>query len=269
MDLPGIVVMGGSGRMGRMLCDLILGSETGRLSGVTEAPGHPWAGRDLGEVGGGAANGVPVTDDPWRVLGDAQAVIDFTTPAATVAMAALCARAGAVHVVGTTGLSADDIAAVEAAGRDTVVVRAGNMSLGVNLLTQLVRQVAASLDADYDIEIVETHHRHKVDAPSGTALMLGEAAAAGRGVALDDVADRGRDGMTGARMRGAIGFNAVRGGDVVGEHDVIFAAEGERLVLRHLASDRSVFARGAIRAALWGQGRPAGAYDMLDVLGLR
>ena len=269
MAKPGIVVMGGSGRMGRMLCDLILASDAARLVGVTEAPGHAWAGRDLGEVTGGAANGVPVTDDAWSVVEGAQAVIDFTTPRATVAMAALCARAGAAHVVGTTGLSEDDIAAVDAAGRETVVVRAGNMSLGVNLLTQLVRQVAASLGPDYDIEIVEAHHRHKVDAPSGTALMLGEAAAAGRGVALRDVADRGRDGMTGARARGAIGFHAVRGGDVVGEHDVIFAADGERIVLRHLASDRSVFARGAIRAALWAQGRAAGAYDMLDVLGLR
>ena len=143
------------------------------------------------------------------------------------------------------------------------------MSLGVNLLTQITRQVAAALDADWDIEVVETHHRHKVDAPSGTALMLGEAAAEGRGVALPEVSDRGRDGMTGARRRGDIGFHALRGGDVVGEHEVIFAAAGERIVLRHIATDRALFARGALRAALWGQGRAPGEYDMLDVLGLK
>jgi len=174
-----------------------------------------------------------------------------------------------VHVIGTTGLSHEDIAALGPASRHATIVRAGNMSLGVNLLTQVVKQVAAALDADYDIEVIEGHHRHKVDAPSGTALMLGEAAAEGRGVALADVADRGRDGITGARERGAIGFHAIRGGDIVGEHDVLFAAEGERLTLRHVASDRSVFARGALKAALWGQNKGPGAYDMLDVLGLK
>jgi len=269
MDAPGIVVMGGSGRMGRMLCDLILTSDDMRLVGVTEAPGHAWAGQDLGTATGGAPNGVPVTDDPISVVARAQAVIDFTTPAATVAMADLCAQVGTVHVIGTTGLSADDIAALDRAAQTATIIRAGNMSLGVNLLTQLVRQVAASLDDYYDIEVIEAHHRHKVDAPSGTALMLGEAAAEGRGVSLDDVSDRGRDGITGARERGAIGFHAIRGGDIVGEHDVVFAADGERIVLRHVASDRSVFARGALKAALWGQGKPPGSYDMLDVLGMR
>ena len=236
MDAPGIVVMGGSGRMGRMLCDLILASDDMRLAGVTEAPGHAWAGQDLGTATGGAPNGVPVTDDPISVVARAQAVIDFTTPAATVAMADLCAQVGTVHVIGTTGLSADDIAALDRAAQTATIIRAGNMSLGVNLLTQLVRQVAASLDDYYDIEVIEAHHRHKVDAPSGTALMLGEAAAEGRGVSL---------------------------------HDVVFAADGERIVLRHVASDRSVFARGALKAALWGQGKPPGSYDMLDVLGMR
>ena len=264
----GIVVAGASGRMGRMLCEVISAAEGSHLVGATEAPGSPWAGRDLGEALGGAATGVPVTDDPIEVVKDAQAVIDFTTPAATVAMAELTAQARAVHVIGTTGLSAEDVAALERTARHAPVIRAGNMSLGVNLLTQLVRQVAAALDADYDIEIVEAHHRHKVDAPSGTALMLGEAAALGRGVALDDVSDRGRDGIAGARDRGAIGFHAVRGGDVVGDHEVIFAGEGERIVLAHKASDRSVFARGALKAALWGQGVGPGSYDMLDVLGL-
>ena len=269
MDTVGIVVMGGSGRMGRMLCEVIQASDAAHLVAVTEAPGHPWAGRDLGEVTGGAATGVPVTDSPAEVLSRAQAVIDFTRPAATVAMADLTADLGLVHVIGTTGLSPEDIAALDRAARKATIVRAGNMSLGVNLLTQIVRQVAAALDEDYDIDVVETHHRHKVDAPSGTALMLGEAAAEGRGVALDAVADRARDGITGPRGRGTIGFHAVRGGDVIGDHDVIFAADGERITLRHQASDRSVFARGALKAALWGQGKGPGAFDMLDVLGMR
>jgi 4-hydroxy-tetrahydrodipicolinate reductase len=161
-----------------------------------------------------------------------------------------------------------ELAKIAAAGRHATIIRAGNMTLGVNLLTLLTKKVAEALDEDFDIEIVEAHHHHKVDAPSGTALMLGEAAAEGRGVSLDDVSDRGRDGITGARKRGDIGFNAIRGGDIAGEHDVIFAAPGERIVLRHIATDRSIFARGALRAALWGQGRDPGEYEMLDVLGL-
>ena len=261
--------MGGSGRMGRMLIDMVRASPECRLVGVTEKPGHDWAGRDLGEALGQAAWGVPVTDDPIEVVARAQAVIDFTSPAATVAMSELTAQARAVHVIGTTGLSARDIATLDRAAHHATIVRAGNMSLGVNLLTQLVRQVAGALGPDYDIEVVEAHHRHKVDAPSGTALMLGQAAADGRGVELDAASDRARDGITGERAEGAIGFHAIRGGDVVGEHDVIFAGPGERLVLRHVASDRTVFARGALRAALWGQGKGPGAFDMLDVLGLR
>jgi 4-hydroxy-tetrahydrodipicolinate reductase len=172
-------------------------------------------------------------------------------------------------VIGTTGLSADDIAKLDAAARHATIVRAGNMSLGVNLLVQLTRQVAQALGEEFDIEIIEAHHHHKVDAPSGTALMLGEAAAQGRGVSLDAVSDRGRDGITGARQQGHIGFSAIRGGDIVGEHDVLFAGAGERIVLRHVATDRRLFARGALKAAIWGQGRGPGAFDMLDVLGLK
>ena len=265
----GLVVMGGSGRMGRMLCALIDAAEDLHLVAVTEAPGHPWLGRDFGVACGGAARGVPVTDDAASVVADADAVVDFTTPRATVAMARVCADLGCAHVIGTTGLTAEDIDAIDACADRTPIVRAGNMSLGVNLMTQLVERVAASLDTSYDIEIVETHHRHKVDAPSGTALMLGEAAAAGRGVSLNTASDRGRDGMTGARRGGAIGFSAVRGGDVIGDHDVMFMADGERITLRHQATDRSVFARGALKAAVWATGRTPGAYDMLDVLGLR
>jgi 4-hydroxy-tetrahydrodipicolinate reductase len=267
-DLPGIVVTGVSGRMGQMLVKTILASDRARLVGAIERTGHDWIGRDLGQAMGGAATGVTVTDDPLEAFAKAQAVIDFTAPAATVEFAALAAQARAVHVIGTTGMEEVHLAKIRAAARHAVIVRAGNMSLGVNLLTQLTKKVAAALDADWDIEIVEAHHRMKVDAPSGTALMLGEAAAEGRGIALADHRESGRDGITGARKRGDIGFSAIRGGDVVGEHDVIFAADGERIVLRHLATDRGIFARGALKAALWGQDRKPGEYDMLDVLGI-
>jgi 4-hydroxy-tetrahydrodipicolinate reductase len=267
-DLPGIVITGASGRMGQMLVRLVSASDKVRLVGALERPGHAWVGQDLGTAMGGAALGVTVSDDPLEVMARAQAVIDFTSPTATVAMAAIAAQARAVHVIGTTGIGPDDLAAISAAARHAVIVRAGNMSLGVNLLVRLTQKIAAALDEDFDIEIVEAHHRAKVDAPSGTALMLGQAAAAGRGVQLEAVSDRGRDGMTGARTRGHIGFAAVRGGDVVGEHDVIFAADGERIVLRHIATDRAIFARGALRAAIWGQDRTPGEYDMMDVLGL-
>ena len=268
-DAPGGVITGASGRMGQSLLNELAGSDKLSLVGAIERPGHDWIGRDLGQAMGATALGVVVEDDPLEAFARAQAVIDFTSPAATVAHAALAAQARAVHVVGTTGLADDDLAKLEAAARHAVIVRAGNMSLGVNLLVQLTKRVAAALDDDFDIEIIETHHNQKVDAPSGTALMLGEAAADGRGVALSDVSDRGRDGITGARKRGDIGFTAIRGGDVVGEHDVIFAAAGERIVLRHLATDRQIFARGALKAALWGQDKAPGAYDMLDVLGLK
>lgn len=266
--IPAIAVVGASGRMGQMLIEMINASDAVKLAGVTERSGHDWIGQDLGIVTGGAETGVIVTDDPLEVFAKSQAVIDFTLPEATLAHAELTAQARAIHVIGTTGFDDIHLAALEAAARHTPIIRAGNMSLGVNLLTRLTEKVAAALDEDFDIEVVEAHHRHKVDAPSGTALMLGEAAAEGRGVSLSDVSDRGRDGITGARKRGDIGFSAIRGGDVVGEHDVIFAADGERIVLRHLATDRKIFARGAIKAAIWGQGKPPGQYSMMDVLGL-
>jgi 4-hydroxy-tetrahydrodipicolinate reductase len=268
-EIPGIVIAGVSGRMGRMLVAEVEASPVMRLIGAIERPGHDWIGKDLGEAMGGQALGVTVTDDALEAMVEAQALIDFTSPEATVANAAVCAQARAVHVVGTTGLSEEHIAKLDAAARHATIIRAGNMSLGVNLLVQLTRKIARALDEDFDIEIVEAHHRHKVDAPSGTALMLGEAAAEGRGVRLSDVSDSGRDGITGARERGHIGFAAIRGGDIVGEHDVIFAAPGERVVLRHIATDRRIFARGALKAALWGQGRGPGAFDMMDVLGLK
>lgn len=267
-DGPGLVVTGASGRMGQTLIRLAQGTDKLRLVGCVERAGHPWIGRDVGEAMGGAPLGVTVTDDALEAFAKAQAVIDFTAPAATVEFAALAAQARAVHVIGTTGLEPQHLARIEAAARHAVIIRAGNMSLGVNLLVRLTRKVAAALDADWDIEIVEAHHRMKVDAPSGTALMLGQAAAEGRGVSLDDARVSGRDGITGARTRGSIGFSAIRGGDIVGEHDVIFAGEGERVILRHVATDRAIFARGALRAALWGQGQKPGQYDMMDVLGI-
>ncbi|MFN3147056.1 MAG: 4-hydroxy-tetrahydrodipicolinate reductase [Paracoccaceae bacterium] len=268
-EKPGIVITGVSGRMGQMLARTVLESDRVRLSGALERPGHDWIGRDLGEAMGGAALGVTVADDPLEVFAHAHAVLDFTAPAATVDFAAVAAQARVVHVIGTTGFAEADLAKIAAAARHAVIVRAGNMSLGVNLLVKLTRMVAEALDEEFDIEVVEAHHNRKVDAPSGTALMLGQAAAEGRGTTLDKVSDRGRDGITGARKRGDIGFSAIRGGDIVGEHDVIFAGAGERIVLRHVASDRALFARGALRAALWGLDRKPGEYDMLDVLGLK
>ncbi len=265
---PGLVVTGASGRMGQTLIRLSQASDRLHLVACVERAGHPWIGRDVGEAMGSSPIGVKVTDDALEAFAKAQAVVDFTAPAATVEFAALAAQARAVHVIGTTGLEADHLARIEAAARHAVIIRAGNMSLGVNLLVRMTQNVAKALDADWDVEIVEAHHRMKVDAPSGTALMPGQAAAEGRGVSLDDSKVSGRDGITGARPKGAIGFSAIRGGDIVGEHDVIFAGEGERIILRHVATDRAIFARGALRAALWGQGKKPGQYDMMDVLGI-
>jgi 4-hydroxy-tetrahydrodipicolinate reductase len=268
MKNPGITITGASGRMGKMLVKEVLESKSARLVGAVERVGHAWVGLDLGEAMGGSANGIIVTDDPLKAFALSQAIIDFTAPNATIEFAALAAQARAVHVIGTTGMTDQEIAALEPASRHAVIVRAGNMSLGVNILTKLVEKVSAALDNDFDIEIIESHHRHKVDAPSGTALMLGEAAAAGRGVKLADIRDGIRDGVAGARTTGNIGFASIRGGDIIGEHDVLFAAAGEQITLRHLATDRRIFARGALKAALWGQNQKPGHYDMMDVLGL-
>ena len=268
MDLPGFVITGASGRMGQMLVQAVAASRLAKLVGCIERSGHAWIGQDIGTAMGGQPLGVLVSDDPLEAFAQAQAVIDFTTPEATVGFAALAAQARAVHVIGTTGLMPAHHAAIDAAARHAVIIQAGNMSLGVNLLVRLTQKVAQALDVEWDIEVVEAHHRKKVDAPSGTALMLGQAAAAGRDVSLDASMVSGRDGITGARQGGSIGFSAIRGGDIVGEHDVIFAADGERIVLRHVATDRAIFARGALKAALWGQNQKPGRYGMMDVLGL-
>jgi len=269
VDKTRIVVTGVSGRMGQMLIKTIAESDTVALHGVLEREGHPWIGKDLGAMMGSAETGVFVSDTPSDVLRNAHVVVDFTIPDATVQFAQEAARHGVAHVIGTTGNTDLHLGEIKKAAEKTAIVRAGNMSLGVNLLVKLTTQVAAALDADFDIEIIEAHHNKKIDAPSGTALMLGEAAAEGRGVPLQDVRDTNRDGIVGARKRGDIGFVAIRGGDIVGEHDVMFASPVERITLRHVAQSRDVFARGAIKAAEWVRSQAPGEYDMFDVLGLR
>ena len=263
-----LVVTGAGGRMGRMLVKAITETEGVALAGALERPGSPVLGQDAGVLAGVGPLGITVSEDALEALVQADGLLDFTAPAATVEFAGLAAQARIAHVVGTTGLSEADLARLAAAARHAPIVRSGNMSLGVNLLAALVRRAAASLGPDWDIEIVEMHHRMKVDAPSGTALLLGEAAAAGREIELAAHATRSRDGHTGARVPGTIGFSALRGGTVVGDHRVILAGPGERIELSHLAEDRSIFARGAIQAALWARGRKPGLYSMADVLGL-
>lgn len=262
-----IGVMGCGGRMGQMLVREIAGTKDCTVAGGTESPESDRIGRDVGEVAGLAALGVKIVGDPAAVFDTADAVIDFTAPAASVAHARLAAAKGKVLVIGTTGMSPADDAAIAEAAQRAVIVRAPNMSVAVNLLFALTEQVAARLGAEFDIEIVEVHHRHKVDAPSGTALALGEAAARGRGVALNDVAIRGRDGHTGARPVGGIGFAALRGGAEVGDHTVMFCGPAERIELTHKAASRQIYASGAVRAALWARGREPGLYGMKDVLG--
>jgi 4-hydroxy-tetrahydrodipicolinate reductase len=263
-----IAVTGAAGRMGRELIRTVHGRQDCVVAGAIEQEGSIALGQDVGLLAGLGKVGVVITDDPLELFAKVDAVLDFTVPKATVEFAGLAANARIVHVFGTTGLTPEDEAKIAAAARHATIVRSGNMSLGVNLLSALTRKVAEALDADFDIEIVEMHHRHKVDAPSGTALMLGKAAADGRGVDLAKVSARGRDGHTGERRRGDIGFASLRGGSVVGDHSVIFAAEGERIELTHLAADRGIFARGAVKAALWGRGKGPGLFSMMDVLGI-
>ncbi len=261
-------IAGAAGRMGQMLVREAGATEGVIVTSASEAPGSPALGLDAGEVAGLKSLGVVIGTYPRALFDAADVVLDFTVPAASLGHAAIAARTGKAFVVGTTGVAPDQEPAFAAAGTRAVVVRAANFSLGVNLMLALVERAAASLDPAWDIEIVEMHHRHKVDAPSGTALALGHAAAKGRGVALADVAERGRDGVTGARKKGAVGFAALRGGDVAGEHTVVFAADGERLEFTHKATTRGIFARGALKAALWTKGRAPGLYSMKDVLGL-
>ena len=263
-----IGIPGAAGRMGQALTRQVTATDGCTVVAAIEMPEHPALGRDCGALAGIEPLGVAVGDDTQAMFRAADAVLDFTLPGATARHAELAAAEGTMLVIGTTGLGTDEQAALAAAAATVAVVQAPNMSLAVNLLFRLTEQVAGLLDEDYDIEIVEMHHRHKIDAPSGTALGLGRAAARGRGVSFDDVAKRGRDGVTGARPRGEIGLAALRGGDVTGEHSVIFAADGERLELAVRSSNRQTYARGAVQAARWAEGRGPGLYTMADVLGL-
>jgi 4-hydroxy-tetrahydrodipicolinate reductase len=262
-----IVVAGASGRMGRALVREISQGHSVTLCGALEAEGHPDLGQDSGVLAGLQPNGIKLTADPLPLIADAQGIIDFTRPMVSMMLADLAAQARIVHVIGTTGFTPENEARIQAASRHAAIVKSGNMSIGINLLAALVERAAKALP-DYDIEILEMHHKMKVDAPSGTALLLGEAAAEGRGVELSQHSARGRDGQTGARKTGDIGFASLRGGSVVGDHSVIFAGESERIELTHRAQDRTGFARGAVRAALWAHGRKAGLYSMADVLGI-
>jgi 4-hydroxy-tetrahydrodipicolinate reductase len=264
-----IGVIGCAGRMGRANLRELLATPGAQLVGGVEREGQTAVGQDLGVLAGLDPIGIAAGDDVAALIAAAQVVIEFSTPEATLANAALCAAAGCAHVVGTTGLSPAQERELRGHADRTAIVWAPNMSVGVNLLLGLVEQVARTLDPAFDIEILEMHHRHKVDAPSGTALALGRAAARGRGVALDTVAARARDGITGARPSGEIGFAVLRGGDVVGDHRVIFAGAGERIELAHLASDRRIYSLGAVRAAMWAGRQPPGLYGMGEVLGLR
>ena len=264
-----IGVLGCGGRMGRMLVGEIVAAEGCTVAGGAEALGSATIGRDIGELAGLRPLGLSVGSDRAALFAASDVVIDFTVPAASVAHAALAASLGRALVIGTTGLDVAQSQAVKQAARSAPIMWAPNMSLAVTLLIELVEDAARRLGPDYDIEILEMHHRDKIDAPSGTALALGRAAAAGRGIDLDSVAQRVRDGHIGARRRGDIGFATLRGGDVAGEHTVSFAADGERLELVHRATTRQVFARGAVTAAKWVAGKPPGLYDMKDVLGLR
>jgi len=263
-----LVVVGAGGRMGQALLRAVHESEGASVCGALEREGSPLLGRDAGELAGLGPLGVAITDDPLPLFANADGVLDFSAPAASVLYAGYAAQARIAHVIGTTGCSQEDDARIAAAARHAAIVKSGNMSLGVNLLAALVEQAARALPVEFDIEVLEMHHRHKVDAPSGTALMLGKAAAGGRDIELEKASVRSRDGVTGPRPDGAIGFATLRGGSVIGDHSVIFAGPGEQITLSHHAQDRSLFARGAVTAALWARGRKPGLYSMRDVLGL-
>jgi 4-hydroxy-tetrahydrodipicolinate reductase len=263
-----LAIAGAAGRMGRELARIVHDTQGCALAGGLEAKGSPFVGQDYGALLGVPNLGVTISDDATTVLAQADGIIDFTIPAATLALAKLTAAHGKVHVIGTTGLDTAGEAAIAAAAKTARIVKSGNYSLGINLLQGIVRKVAATLGEDFDIEVLEMHHRHKIDAPSGTALMLGKAAADGRNISLKDRAVRARDGHTGARTPGDIGFATLRGGSVVGDHTVLFASDAERIEFTHKAQSREMFAGGAVRAALWAKDQKPGLYDMQDVLGL-
>jgi 4-hydroxy-tetrahydrodipicolinate reductase len=263
-----LAIAGAGGRMGRVLTRLVHETEGCALAGGLEPKGSPHVGADMGVLAGLGKLGVPVADDPLTLFTRIDGIVDFTVPAASVALSELSAQARIVHVIGTTGIDEAGEARIRAAARHARIVKSGNMSLGVNLLAVMAKRVAAALGKEFDIEVLEMHHRHKIDAPSGTALLLGQAAAEGRGIDLNAHSIRSRDGHTGARPSGDIGFATLRGGSVVGEHMVMFAGPAERIELTHKAESRDIFARGAVKAALWAMDKKPGLYSMTDVLGL-
>ena len=264
-----LAIAGAAGRMGRVLTRIVHESPGLEVAGGLEPKGSPHVGHDAGTLAGLGEIGARVSDSPLELFTRIDGLIDFTVPAASLELADLSAQARIVHVIGTTGIAPADEARLKAAARHARIVKSGNMSLGVNLLAALVKQVAAALGEDFDIEILEMHHRHKIDAPSGTALMLGAAAAEGRGIDLAQHSVRSRDGHTGTRPDGDIGFATLRGGSVIGEHTAIFAGPDERIELSHKAGSRDIFARGAVAAARWAFDKKPGFYDMTDVLGLK
>ena len=261
-----LAIVGAAGRMGRELAKIVHSTPGCVLAGGLEAPNSPYLGADYGELIGEKKLGVAISADASAVIAACDGIIDFTVPKATLSL--LKVTTGKIHVIGTTGIDAAGDAEIAVAAKHSTIVKTGNFSLGVNMLAALVKRAAAALGQDFDIEVLEMHHRMKIDAPSGTALLLGRAAADGREINLKEHSVRSRDGNTGARNSGDIGFAALRGGSVVGEHTVIFAGNGERLELRHVAESRELFARGAVKAALWAKGQKPGLYSMFDVLGL-
>lgn len=263
-----LLIAGAGGRMGRALLRAASEQSGFAVTGAIEGKDSPDVGKDAGEFAGIGANGVKIATNAAGFEGKFDAIIDFTTPPATIELVQLAASSKVIHVIGTTGFSPADVKKIEAAAKSAIIVKSGNMSVGVNLLAALTKQVAKKLGADFDIEILEMHHNRKIDAPSGTALLLARAAAEGRGIDLENNSVRSRDGHTGARKPGDIGFATLRGGTVVGDHSVIFAGHSERIELSHKAEDRMIFARGALVAARWAQGRKPGLYSMADVLGL-
>lgn len=259
-----IAIAGCAGRMGRTIANVIAGTDGTALAGGFDHPGFDGIGRELNT----GDSLLTVSPDFKSLAAESDVLIDFTIASATLGNLEQCLASNTACVIGTTGFSDDENKKIEEIARQIPIVKSGNMSLGVNMLLSLVERAAASLSDDFDIEIHEAHHRHKVDAPSGTALMLGEAAAGGRGVRLDAVSDRGRDGITGARKKGDIGFSVTRAGGIIGEHSVAFGSEAEVITLSHSALDRSLFAKGAVAAAKWVQDKEPGLYSMKDVLGL-
>jgi 4-hydroxy-tetrahydrodipicolinate reductase len=264
-----LAIAGAGGRMGRELARIVHETPGCVLAGGLEAKGSAYVGMDYGTLFGVSDLGVKITDNAATLLPIIDGIIDFTVPAATLDLVKHTADHGKAHIIGTTGIDAAGEATIAWAAQRTAIVKTGNFSLGINLLQGIVRKVAAVLGDEFDVEVLEMHHRHKIDAPSGTALMLGKAAADGRQVNLQAKSVRSRDGHTGARKAGDIGFATLRGGSVVGDHTVMFASDAERIEFTHKAQSREMFARGAVRAAVWSKAKAPGLYDMQDVLGLK